>query len=131
MSSTLPGTPLIEALRRKVNTLEDDLDRLEQENSELRERVEELEHRAPTVEEKEYCDLEKSEKVKILRDKLRETATATNGKASLGYKGVMALWNGRPSVGHAYDIMRTAGMMEQTEYGDGRNGKKRVTIDLT
>jgi TolA-binding protein len=121
----------MEALRRKVNTLSDDLRELQAENADLRERVEELEQRSPTLEDRDYEQLDKGDKATILHGKLRETATATNGKASLDYKAVIALWDGRPSPGHAYDIMRVAGTMEQTEYGEGRDGSKRVTIDLT
>jgi TolA-binding protein len=131
MSKAQTATPLMEALRRKVNALQDDLQRLEDDNEALRERVEDLEHRSPTLEERNYDELDKGDKATILHGKLRETATATNGKASLDYKSVMALWDGRPSPGHAYDIMRVAGTMEKTDYGEGRDGSKRVTIDLT
>jgi len=131
MSKAETATPLMEALRRKVNTLEDDLRELQDENAELRERVQDLEQRSPTLEDRKYEELDKGDKATILHAKLRETATATNGKASLDYKSVIALFDGRPSPGHAYDIMRVAGTLEQAEYGEGRDGSKRVAIDLT
>ena len=122
--------PLVEALRRKVNTLEDHLDDVEAENDDLRDRVRTLEQRVPEPSAEEYETLDRPDKATIVAQKLVETAEATNGKASMGYKDVIAVFDGRPSPGHAYDIMELAGERDGYHYGASPSGEKRLTFDL-
>jgi len=108
------------------------LKRLGDENGELRERVAELEELVdPDPGNVAYEQLTKSQKIHRVRKALLETATRTNGVASMKYKEVMALFNNRPSPGHAYDLMEAAAQIDGYTYdaaGQGR-GDKRVRVD--
>lgn len=133
MSQTQPSAdtdPLVEALRQKANHLTERLDDLEAENESLRERVDTLEARVPEPSAVEYERLDKHDKATIIRQKLADTASSTNGKASMQYKDVIAVFDGNPSAGHAYDIMNLAGQIEGFKYGSSPKGEKRLIVTL-
>ena len=87
--------------RKLINELFEEIER-------LNDRVDELESRAPTPGEKEYAAMDKSDKATVIREKLYNEATGTNGKAKVGYKDVIRMFDGEPSPGHAYDLMEKA-----------------------
>lgn len=123
--------PLVEALRKKVNRLEDVVEGLEEENEELRAKVEVLEERAPDPSAQEYKAMDKHDKATVVQSKMRETAEATNGTASMQYKDVITVFNGKPSPGHAYDILEVAGQGDGFNYGEAPDGTKRLTYSST
>ena len=115
------------------------LDSMGRLTTDLAERVEELEERVAELEELvdpdpgnvEYGQLTKAQKVHRVRKALLEAATRSNGVASMKYKEVMALFNNKPSPGHAYDLMEAAAELDGYAYdaaGGGR-GDKRVRVD--
>ena len=91
--------------------------------------VERLEDATPDADPENYDQMGKHEKAAVVRSKDRATAENTNGKAAMTYKDVIRTFDGRPSSGHAYDIMEVAGDADRFNYGDGPNGK-RLTVDL-
>jgi cell division septum initiation protein DivIVA len=132
MSQTQTSTetdPLVEALRRKVKLLEEQNETLLETVEELEARVNTLEARVPEPAKQEYDQLDKHDKATIVRQKLYETAKSTNGKAAMSYKDVIAVFDGNPSAGHAYDIMGLAGERDGFNYGQGQDGSKRLTVD--
>ena len=121
-----------EAMSKWQDALEDRVAELEDENRQLRERVAELEELVdPDPGNVEYGQLTKAQKVHRVRKALLEAATRSNGVASMKYKEVMALFNNKPSPGHAYDLMEAAAELDGYAYdaaGGGR-GDKRVRVD--
>lgn len=106
---------------------------LEQEVERLRERVAELEQVVDTdMDALTYEQMTKKDKVREIRAYLvREATSSANGGAALTYDNVQALFNGRPSPGHAYDLMQVAATAEGFNYdqfdGDRTN---RITVNL-
>jgi len=121
-----------DAMSKWQDNLEDRVVELEDENRQLRERVAELEELVdPDPGNVAYEQLTKSQKIHRVRKALLETATRSNGVASMKYKEVMALFNNRPSPGHAYDLMEAAAEIDGYAYdaaGQGR-GDKRVRVN--
>lgn len=102
---------------------------LQERVSELETAVETLDARAPDPEQKEYDNMDRSDKATVVRSKLRSEANATNGKARATYNDVIRIFDGRPSPGHAYDIMETVGEMDGFEMGTSPDGTKRLTYN--
>jgi predicted nucleic acid-binding Zn-ribbon protein len=122
-----PDAALVDALRKKLNDLDERVETLEAENKDLRAKIEVLEDRAPAPGEQEYEAMDKHDKATVVRSKMKETAKATNGKAKMEYKDVIAVFDGRASPGHAYDIMDVAGDGDGFDYGTAPDGTKRLT----
>jgi len=116
----------VESMSRLVPDLHDRVEELEAEVAELKELVD------PDPGNVAYQQLTKSQKVHRVRKALLEAATRQGGTASMKYKEVMALFNNKPSPGHAYDLMEAAAVgMEGYTYdaaGQGR-GDKRIRVD--
>jgi len=123
---------LSDANRRAIDHLQDRVDALEAEKDTLRERIDELEDLVVTdLDAMSYEQLTKRDKVRAIREHLGDEAESTpNGKASMTYREVWALFNGQPSPGHAYDLMRIAGDGDGYSYeeydGDRTN---RLTVN--
>lgn len=118
-------TSMIEAANDALRNVEDIARRLEA----AEERIDDLENRAPDPESKDYDAMDKADKATVVRSKLRREAESTSGAASVKYKDVIRTFDGRPSSGHAYDIMAAAASADGFEYGEAPDGTKRLTFD--
>lgn len=119
----------------------DDIERLHQERAKDRKRIAQLEEtvenlqaqidaleeRAPDPERKQYEEMDKSDKATVVKEKLKRVAQNTDGRAQAKYKTVIEWFDGHPSPGHAYDIMKVAGMADGYNYGETPDGTKRLT----
>ena len=117
--------PLVQALQRKLNNAVDRIDELEDRVAELEQTVD------PDPGEVSYEQLTKDQKVFRIRKALGEEASRSNTNAGqMKYKAVMALFNNKPSPGHAYDLMERAAYADGYEYdtsGQGK-GEKRIRV---
>jgi regulator of replication initiation timing len=107
----------IEALNRARMHFGGEIDDLQAENEELRDRLTTLEAiTAPERESHEYDQLTRSQKVTQLRRKLVTIAANRNGKAAMDYNDVQTHFDGRPSPDHCYTLMKlAAGYDEDTD----------------
>jgi len=107
------------------------LEYLREENDELRERVAELEELVdPDPGGVAYEQLTSDQKVHRIRVALLEQATAGN-TPTMTYDEVRWLFDGKPSAGHAYDLMERAATADGYAYetsGHGR-GQKRIRVE--
>jgi hypothetical protein len=116
-------TTLIEAANRAAENYE-----------ELTETVAEVEQVAQAdLDRMEYDQLTKQDKVRIIQSHLVEAADSNRrGTSSLNYREVRVLFDGRPSPGHAYDLMELAGDERGFNYeqnGDEKNNRVTVNLD--
>lgn len=118
------------ALQEK-SALEDHVDDLEAEIERLEYRVAELEVATPD-ETTDYSELSQDEKIGRVRQELMQRANAApSGKAQIEYKDVLwSVFDGEPSAGHVYNLMKSAGRADGFEYADPTDGNKRVTVDV-
>jgi len=116
-------TPVLEA----ASVALDNVEAMQQQLLELEARVDDLEDRAPRPEKKRYDRMDKADKVTVLKQKLRETAEATNGRAAMTYDDVIRAFDGEPSPGQAYDLMEAADSHDGYTYEEAPDGTKRVT----
>jgi len=121
----------LDAMSNWIDNLEDRVEDLERENGELRRQVSELKAEvSPDPGSKEYADLSRAEKVQRIREQLLETAgTKRNGMAAMKYREIMMLFDGNPSAGHCYDLMRRAGEADGFDYDENGDGQKRICVD--
>jgi len=86
-------------VEQRLDLLNDAVEDLERENSELRRQVAALQSEVdPDPGSKEYSDLSRAEKVRQIRERLVDVAGADhNGTAAMKYKDVMWLFDGHPS----------------------------------
>lgn len=119
-------TNLIEA----ANTALENVETLDNRVTELETRLESVEDRAPEPSKMKYDSMDKADKATVIQQKLRSTAEATNGKASMDYQDVISVFDGNPSPGHSYDILETAGEKQGYNYGTSPEGTKRLTVNL-
>lgn len=112
----------------RVDRAIDRVENLETENEQLKERVAELEGNVnPDPTNKEYDDLTRDEKVRKVRETLlSEAQQRRNGKAKMDYKGVLLLFDNRPSAGHVYQLMEIAAEEEGFDYVDADGKAIRV-----
>lgn len=116
-------TSLVEAAKDGMENVAD----LHRELENLRAEVELLEQRAPEPSKMDYDQMDKADKVTVVRQKLADEAEGTNGRAAITYKDVVRMFDGYPSAGHAYDLMEAAATDEGYSYGESPEGKKRLT----
>lgn len=102
-------------------------------------RLEELEGRLGHVEEivdhdigeLEYEQLTKRDKVRQIQDSLiQEAEERPNGKAAMDYQDVRWLFDGNPSRGHTYDLMRLAAGEDGFTYEESSDENNRLKADL-
>jgi len=107
------------------------LDYLREENERLRDRVAELEELVdPDPGGTAYEQLTREQKIHRVRVALLEQATAGNAPV-MKYTDVQWLFDGRPSPGHAYDLMELAAEAEGYVYETGGHGdgQKRIRVE--
>jgi regulator of replication initiation timing len=123
-----------EAMSRKFQYQQEQLDELREENERLRERLAELDEVVdPDPGATAYEQLTKPQKVHRLRRTLVEDAAGTQtGKAAMDYRDVRYLFDGHPSPGHAYDLMDAAADLDGFNYDtpSGSGGNKRIRVNL-
>jgi hypothetical protein len=134
------GDPEMAALRKIVRTLAGDdvapdahileaataaVERVER----LEAKVEAIDQRAPSPDKKTYDEMDRHDKATVIRSKLRAEAESTGGKARAKYKDIVRMFDGRPSAGHAYDLMETAAEGDGFALGTDPEGHKRLTFD--
>ncbi|WP_224338236.1 hypothetical protein [Haloprofundus halobius] len=121
-----------EALNRARVAAFDWIDELEAENERLSTRLAELEQLvSPDPESVAYEQLTRSQKVHRVRKKLVERAASRQtGKSQMEYKDVKWLFDGHPSPGHCYDLMRLAGKLEGFSYETSDDRSNRVLVNL-
>ena len=121
----------MDALNRSRLHLRDRIEELEAENDQLRDDLATLNTVVdPDPGRTEYDQLARSHKVNRIRTTLAETAARSNGKDAMKYKEVMMLFDGHPSPGHCYDLMERAAHLDGFAYDDGRDGEKRIRVNL-
>lgn len=120
-------------LRERVESLEDENDRLCECIAELEQVVD------PDPNHTDYGQLGTDQKVYRVRRSLVETAGRTGGKAAMEYTDVIRLFNGYPSPGHAYKLMRRAAdydpetdtsHFEGIDYDKHSGENQRVLVNL-
>lgn len=107
------------------------LEYLREENDTLRERVAELEELVdPDPGGTAYEQLTRDQKIHRVRVALLEQATAGNAPV-MKYTDVQWLFDGRPSPGHAYDLMELAADADGYVYETGGHGdgQKRIRVE--
>ncbi|MFC6765989.1 hypothetical protein [Natrinema soli] len=116
-----------------VARIVDRIDKIAEENERLRERVGKLEAELnPNPDSKPYKELSRDEKVQKLREYLVTMASSRHsGKFAMEYNNVVALFDGQPSPGHAYDLMEIAGNADGFAFKefDDRTNQLRVNLD--
>lgn len=138
--------PRLEVILDRLQEMEARMDALSRGNAYLRERVDELEAENdslrgelaelgevvdPDPGSREYASLSKAQKVHRLRRTLVEQAArATTKRAKMEYTDVIYLFDGHPSPGHAYDLMRAASNLEGFQYDTSGERQNRITVDL-
>lgn len=122
-------TDLIEAHERRIGEQAQMVAELKRTVADLETRVAELEQVVDTGRGAvEYENMTRKDKVRAVRSHLYTMATE-RGRKSLKYQAVVDLFGGRPSVGHAYDLMGHAGNADGFSYGENRGGEKRLRVD--
>jgi len=121
---------LVEAMRRRMDAMREELWDLQDENDDLRERVAELEMIVGTdTDHVAYEQMTKQQKVNTLREALIQDAVSKDGRSSMKYAEARSALGNRPSPGHTYDLMELAGEADGYAYGE-KNGTKRLTVNI-
>lgn len=122
----------IEIHETRIDALTDAIERLEETVEEQQDRIAELEELVnPDPADVEYAQLTKDQKVFKIRKHLIEDAAKTNGVSRMVYREIKALFDGHPSPGHCYDLMKQAAQVDGYEYDQaGGDGQKRVRVAM-
>lgn len=122
----------MDALSRGNAYLRERVDELEAENESLRGEVAELgEVVDPDPGSREYASLSKAQKVhRLRRTFVEQAARAMTKRAKMEYTDVIWLFDGHPSPGHAYDLMRAAGNLDGFQYDESGERQNRITVKL-
>lgn len=116
-------TNMIEAAVEAAENVAD----LQQEVERLSARVETLEEQTPDPARKSYGEMDKADKITVVRQKLKDEAENTNGRAAVFYKDVIRMFDGHASAGHAYNLMDAAANDDGFTYSEAPSGEKRLT----
>lgn len=114
----------------KISALEDDIEQLQSDRDDLRDRVVSLELRISEFDDdRDYSDLSRDDKIGMVREELFEHATGGRGRA-FDYTDVRdVVFDGEPSPGHCYDLIRWASRPEGFAKRDPANGEIQLVID--
>jgi hypothetical protein len=128
MSDDGPDTDqLVQIHESRLDALDDAIDKLEQKVEQQARRIGQLEALVdPDPGTTAYEQLSKDQKVRHVRQHLVDVAKSNGGKASLQYREIKTLFDGHPSPGHCYDLMRSAGAIDGFEYDENGSGNKRI-----
>lgn len=97
---------------------------------ELADRIERIEQVVDTdLDALAYEQMTKRDKVREVRSTMIRQARQ-GGRASLTYDAVRSIFGGRPSPGHAYDLMRAAAEAEGFDYQDRADRDNRIVVKL-
>lgn len=120
----------IDAHDRRIGENAKDLAYLKQEVRELRETIDRIERVVDTGSgAATYEAMTRKDKVRKVRAYLVEQAQS--GRAYLTYDNVVAVFDGRPSPGHAYDLMRLAGEAQGFDYQEREDGRpNRIVVEI-
>ena len=121
----------LEALEAWQDAAVTKMKRLGEENEQLRKRVAELEELVdPDPGGTAYEQLTSDQKVHRIRVALLEQATCGNAP-TMKYDDVRWLFDGKPSAGHAYDLMERAANADGYVYETGGHGdgQKRIRVE--
>lgn len=124
---------LTESLRRKRIYLQERVNDVELENEDLREELSIL-LIAVDPGSGDWESLTKAWKVHQAHVSLAKRALkAQDGKARMQYTDVMWLFDGHPSAGHCYDLMKRGAELGGFEYNKPAQGggQIRIRVDLT
>jgi len=110
-------------LAKRVTELEDENERLRKELAAVKARSD------PDPTNKDYADLERAEKVHLVRVALARKAAQSNGKAKYEYRDVLSQFDQRPSAGHAYTLLEIAAQADGYQYGE-QGGTKQLRVNL-
>ena len=116
--------PLVDALRRQLKDRTRRVEDLEKRVAELEELVD------PDPGGVAYEQLTLDQKVHRIRVALLEQASAGNAP-TMKYDDVRWLFDGKPSAGHAYDLMERAANADGYVYETGGHGdgQKRIRVE--
>ena len=116
--------PLVDALRRQLKDRTRRVEDLEQRVAKLEELVD------PDPGGVAYEQLTSDQKVHRIRVALLEQASAGNAP-TMKYDDVRWLFDGKPSAGHAYDLMERAANADGYVYETGGHGdgQKRIRVE--
>lgn len=116
--------PLVDALRRQLKERTRRIEDLEDRVAELEELVD------PDPGGVAYEQLTSDQKVHRIRVALLEQATAGNAP-TMKYDDVRWLFGGKPSAGHAYDLMERVANADGYVYETGGHGdgQKRIRVE--
>ena len=116
--------PLVDALRRQLKDRTRRVENLEERVAELEELVD------PDPGGVAYEQLTSDQKVHRIRVALLEQASAGNAP-TMKYDDVRWLFDGKPSAGHAYDLMERAANADGYVYETGGHGdgQKRIRVE--
>jgi len=118
---------LVEALRRKINHNNEQIDELKETVGNLEDEVSVLRQATDTEPGSiEYERMSKTEKVREVRLAVLRRAEQNGGKAQMNYSEVRAVFNEQPSDGHVYNLMRAAGAIDGFIYTERNDGKKVI-----
>lgn len=125
-------TARVDALNRARISQRDRVEDLEAENQELRSELAELREIVnPDPGSTEYDALSKPQKVhRVRRYLVEQAATSATNRSSLTYKEVIALFDGYPSPGHAYDLMEVAENLDGFQYTENADGQKQIRVNV-
>lgn len=116
----------------QINDLEDRVDELEQERERLIFRIGKLEETLPG-DDAEYDELDREERVAMVKSYIMERAYASNGRFAIDYDDVRwSVFDGEPSADYCYTLMELAARDDGFSYKtDARPKQLRVNLDAT
>ena len=113
----------------KVNEQEEKIAAQEAEIADLRNELQALSAR--TAEASDFDDLDRDTRVGAIREHVIKRAQEQNGRAAIDYNGVMwEVFDGEPSKGYCYKLMRLAAQGTGFDVRDPSDGNQQLTVNL-
>lgn len=114
-----------------ANEKDEEIEALQAENEELRERIAELEGRVtPDPSTKDYDEMSRDERVRQIRVSCAQKTVNNGGKAAIDYNDIMTLFDYHPSVGYAYKLLKLAGELEGFTHETREDANNRLRVDM-